>query len=85
MLTVFVPEKLRLGARGGGGESWLERGEALDSHKGVENVVDRAPNEGSVRHEFAVHAVQDRFQVVSLARVLRVEQSKELYRERERV
>ena len=83
MLTVLIPAKARLGrARGRGGgreESWLERG--LDSHKCVENVVDRATNEGAVRHEFAVHAVQDRFQVVSLARVLRVEQSEELHKE----
>ena len=40
----------------------------------VEGVVDGAPDEGAVRHELAVHPVQDRLEVVPLARILRVEQ-----------
>lgn len=40
----------------------------------VEDVVDRLADEGAVRHELAVDAVQDRLEVVALARVLRVEQ-----------
>ena len=36
----------------------------------IKNVVDRPADEGAVRHELAVDAVQDRLEVVSLARVL---------------
>mmetsp|Transcript_42707 Transcript_42707/g.106473 ORF Transcript_42707/g.106473 Transcript_42707/m.106473 type:complete len:335 (+) Transcript_42707:653-1657(+) len=44
----------------------------------VEDVVDRLTDEGAVRHELAVDAVQDRLQVVTLARILRIEQIEEL-------
>ena len=39
-------------------------------HEGVEDVVDGLADEGAVGHELAVDAVQDRLEVVSLARVL---------------
>ena len=45
----------------------------------VEGVVDGAPDEGAVRHELAVHPVQDRLEVVPLARVLRVDQQDHLH------
>ena len=45
----------------------------------VEGVVDGAPDEGAVRHELAVHPVQDRLEVVTLARVLRVDEQDHLH------
>mmetsp|Transcript_118593 Transcript_118593/g.342948 ORF Transcript_118593/g.342948 Transcript_118593/m.342948 type:complete len:453 (+) Transcript_118593:216-1574(+) len=46
-----------------------------------EDVLDRATDKGPQRHELAVDAVEDRFQVVALARVLGVEQLQKLEHE----
>ena len=47
-------------------------------HECVENVIDGAADEGTMRHELAVHAMQDRLQVISLTWILRIEQREEL-------
>ena len=48
----------------------------------VEDVVDALADEGTVGHELAIDAVQDRLEVVALARVLRVEEVEQLDQKR---
>ena len=43
----------------------------------VEDRVDALANEGAVRHEFAVNAVEDRLEVIALTWILRVEEVEE--------